>query len=226
MWKTSKQVQFKKVNLHALKTQMDTITSIFENKKLVTIQAPMVRYSKLPFRLLCREFGTDICYTPMIVAESFVKSNKARDSEFTHHPDDAPLIVQFAANNDVIFAQAAQLVQPYCQGVNINCGCPQKWAIAEGYGAALIDQPQLISDMLKQKNNLCSPNFPMSVKIRIHDDLNKTVDLVRQIEQAGAHYLTIHGRTKTTPSSKPVNIDAVKLLREQVKIPYGKCACY
>lgn len=75
--------------------------------------------------------------------------------------------------------------------------------------------------MLVQKRNMCSnADFPMSVKIRIHDDLNKTIDLVRQIEKAGASYLTIHGRTRKQASATPVNLDAVKLLREQVSIPY------
>jgi tRNA-dihydrouridine synthase len=40
----------------------------------VTICAPMVRYSKLPFRLAVRKWGTDIAYTPMIMADSFVNS--------------------------------------------------------------------------------------------------------------------------------------------------------
>lgn len=36
----------------------------FANK---IILAPMVRVSTLPFRLLCREYGADIVYTPEII---------------------------------------------------------------------------------------------------------------------------------------------------------------
>lgn len=38
---------------------------------------------RLPFRMLVRRYGCDLAYTPMIVSESFVLSEKARDVEFT-----------------------------------------------------------------------------------------------------------------------------------------------
>ena len=64
----------------------------------VRICSPMVRYSKLPFRMLVRLYDCDIAYTPMIMADSFSSSALARDNEFTTNSEDRPLIVQFAAN--------------------------------------------------------------------------------------------------------------------------------
>ena len=66
--------------------------------------------------------GCDLCYTPMIMANSFVQSQKARDVEFTTNNTDRPLIVQFASSNIDEFATAAQLVQPFADGVDLNCG--------------------------------------------------------------------------------------------------------
>ena len=65
----------------------------------IRICAPMVRYSKLPFRMLVRLYDCDIAYTPMIMADSFSSSEAARDNEFTTNSMDRPLIVQFASNN-------------------------------------------------------------------------------------------------------------------------------
>lgn len=79
------------------------ILDLFSENKLVKICAPMVRYSKyvlnhnqyiilfiltqfasrLQFRSLVREYGCDLCYTPMILADSFCLSDKARNNEFT-----------------------------------------------------------------------------------------------------------------------------------------------
>ena len=40
---------------------------------------------------------------------------------------DRPLVVQFAASNARDFADAAELVAPYADGVDLNCGCPQRY---------------------------------------------------------------------------------------------------
>ena len=37
---------------------------------------------RLPFRLLVKEYGVGISYTPMILADSFIYSSLARDMEF------------------------------------------------------------------------------------------------------------------------------------------------
>ena len=79
------------------------------------------------------------------------------------------MVVQFAATNSADFARAAELVAPFADGVDLNCGCPQRWALAAGYGAALIKQPELVADMVHQAR--AASNLPVSVKIRIHDDL-------------------------------------------------------
>ncbi|KAB7502909.1 hypothetical protein Anas_14315, partial [Armadillidium nasatum] len=41
----------------------------------------------------------------------------------------------------------------YSDGVDLNCGCPQRWAIQEGYGACLINKPELVSDIIHQTRN-------------------------------------------------------------------------
>ncbi|KAA1123615.1 hypothetical protein PGTUg99_020775 [Puccinia graminis f. sp. tritici] len=51
--------------------------------EVVNICAPMVRYSKLPFRQLVSEYETHITFTPMILAQEFCLSAKARDSDFS-----------------------------------------------------------------------------------------------------------------------------------------------
>lgn len=186
----------------------------------------MVRYSKLAFRNLVRRYGCDVVYTPMIMADSFFMSQRARDVEFTTNAQDKPLIVQLAANNSHYFSGCAELVSGHCSGVDLNCGCPQRWALIvqilcsdfigcrwaakEGIGACLINNPQFICETVKQtRAKVTDPRFSVSVKIRIHDDISRTVDLCRQMEAAGASYLTVHGRTKDQ-RGEPVNLEAIR----------------
>uniref|UniRef100_F7EI29 tRNA-dihydrouridine synthase n=1 Tax=Xenopus tropicalis TaxID=8364 RepID=F7EI29_XENTR len=192
---------------------------LFHSDHLVRICAPMVRYSKLAFRTLVRKYDCDLCYTPMIIAADFVKSVKARDSEFTTNQGDRPLIVQFAAKEAQVLADAASLVSPFASGIDLNCGCPQRWAMAEGYGACLINNPELVSDMVKQvRNQVGDPGFTISIKIRIHADISRTVDLCRKAEAAGVSWITVHGRTHDE-RHQPVHYDAIKSIKESLSIP-------
>ena len=183
---------------------------------VVQLCAPMVRYSRLPFRLLVKRYGTDAVFTPMLVSESFVLSQKARDADFSTHACDEPLIVQFAANNAVRFAQAAALVTPYASGVDLNCGCPQSWVMSEGYGSALLSSPALIADMVTQTRNATC--LPVSIKIRINDDMARTLELVQRAEHAGVSFITVHGRTPKQ-RTQPVNTEAIRFVKESCSVP-------
>ncbi|KAI5815746.1 dihydrouridine synthase [Pyronema omphalodes] len=195
--------------------------------RVLFVQGPMVRYSKLPFRSLMRDYKVDLCYSPMILAKEFVRSNFARNSDFTTYgissnseiPADTPLVVQFGASNALDFARAAEMVAPYCDGVNLNCGCPQSWAISEGVGCALMRKPELVAQMVREAKKRTGKEFCISVKMRIHADLEETKRWVQIVEAAGPDYITVHGRTRNMRSSEPVKLDGVKLVKETASCP-------
>ncbi|GFR72903.1 tRNA-dihydrouridine synthase [Elysia marginata] len=196
-----------------------TPMALFEEKEVVKICAPMVRYSKHAFRKLVRKYKCDLAFTPMIISDSFVKSIKARDTDFTTSYDDRPLIVQFAAKNSDEFANAAEIVTPYCDGVDLNCGCPQRWAMVEGYGACLISKPDLVADMVAQaKRRVNKEDFTVSIKIRIHNNIRDTVEMCRRAEKMGAHFITVHGRTKEQ-RTQPVDFLAIQTIKHAVSVP-------
>ena len=58
----------------------------------------------------------------------------------------------------------------YCDAVDLNCGCPQSWAMQGGYGAKLLKSPDLIRDMVRQARARTG-DLPVSIKIRIDLDL-------------------------------------------------------
>lgn len=47
------------------------------------VVAPMVDNSELPFRLLCRKYGAEAAYTPMLHSRIFSENEKYRSLEFT-----------------------------------------------------------------------------------------------------------------------------------------------
>ncbi|XP_025408208.1 tRNA-dihydrouridine(20a/20b) synthase [NAD(P)+]-like isoform X2 [Sipha flava] len=199
---------------------MNSVVELFndENKKFVKVCAPMVRYSKLQFRKLIRLYDCDLCFTPMIMADSYVRSAQARAHEFQSDTDDRPLIVQFGANNSSDFINASNLIIPYCDGIDLNCGCPQRWALNDGYGAQLLKNPEIIKDCVRQFRNRFPSNKTISVKLRLLVDNRKSVDLCQQIEATGISFITVHGRT-AIQKNQPIDQECIKLINESVGVP-------
>lgn len=105
----------------------------------------------------------------MILADVFASSNYARECEFSTNILDDPVVIQFAASNGLDLANAAELAAPFVSGIDINCGCPQKWAINEKIGSHLMSDPETVRDMVRQVK--ARVDVPCSIKIRIHKDL-------------------------------------------------------
>ena len=82
----------------------------------------------------------------------------------------------------------------------------------------------LVAEMVKEaKSSLERHGFAgkktVSVKIRIHKDLRDTIDFIKTVQAAGVDFLTIHGRMRSTPSSHPVNLEAIKILTSHTTVP-------
>jgi len=102
--------------------------------------------------------------------------------------------------------------------VDLNCGCPQRWAMKEGYGADLLRKPELVSDLVYQVRNHISRPFTVSVKIRLLQDIRQTIALCQILEKVGVSFLTIHARTPEM-RNEPIDLDKLKLLRDYVQLP-------
>ena len=96
--------------------------------------------SAVPFRHLVSLYDVHITHTPMILAAEFSRSSEARRSDFSTSKQERGafdlierhskqkrrvrgiLIAQFAASDPKTFADAVELIHPYVDGVDLNCG--------------------------------------------------------------------------------------------------------
>lgn len=84
------------------------------------ILAPMVGASELPFCLLCRRYGAQLAYTPMINSEKFAIDESYRQQEFQSVPEDRPLVAHFSANDPHTLLAAARHIEHKCDAIGKN----------------------------------------------------------------------------------------------------------
>ncbi|XVE87078.1 hypothetical protein DITRI_Ditri18aG0087400 [Diplodiscus trichospermus] len=183
------------------------------------IVAPMVDNSELPFRMLCRKYGATAAYTPMLHSRIFTENEKYRNQEFTTCKDDRPLFVQFCANDPDVLLEAARRVEPYCDYVDINLGCPQRIARRGNYGAFLMDNLPLVKSLVEKL--VLNLNVPVSCKIRVFPNLQDTLKYAKMLEDAGCSLLAVHGRTRDEKDGKKFRADwnAIKAVKNALRIP-------
>jgi tRNA-dihydrouridine synthase 4 len=82
----------------------------------------------------------------------------------------------------------------------------------------LLTKPELVKDLVYQVRNRIPEPFTVSVKIRILDDIKKTVELCRAVENAGLSFLTVHARTPQM-RNEPIMLESLKLVKSCVQLP-------
>lgn len=107
---------------------------------------------------------------------------------------DRPLFVQFCANDPDILLEAAKIVAPYCDAVDLNLGCPQGIARKGNYGAFLQEDQDLIYRLVNKLHRELP--IPVTAKMRVLDTNERTLAYAKNLLAAGASIITVHGRQR------------------------------
>ncbi|KAJ2403028.1 tRNA dihydrouridine synthase [Coemansia sp. RSA 2559] len=184
------------------------------------IVAPMVDQSELAWRMLSRNYGADLCYTPMFHAKFFGDENpRYRNEQWQTNETDRPVFVQFCANDPDVLLKAAQFVGTDADAVDLNLGCPQHIARRGHYGSYLMEDWDLISRLIRKLHE--NLEIPVTAKIRVYPEVEKTVAYAKMVEAAGAQIIAVHGRLREQKGHKTGLADwaKIKAVKEAVSVP-------
>ncbi len=184
--------------------------------------APMSGCTDLPFRLIAREHGAKFCFFEMIDAHSVIRHHRKMLKMVKTVESDRPIAFQLLANDTQTILQAAKIILPMADAkfLDINAACPVKKVIKKKAGAYLLKNGDMLCEMIKILAS--SLPIPITVKMRIGYEDEPIADIMRlakKCELSGASAIFIHGRTRPQHYSGVVNYDAIKAVKDSVKIP-------
>ncbi len=187
-----------------------------------TALAPMAGYSDVPYRALCRAYGSAMNYTEFVPVEGLL--GKKRDNRFWRRldkkEDETPVVFQIFGNDAQRILDAALRIQELAPDIiDINMGCSTRRVSGRGAGVGMMPQPQLVAETFR----LLSANLevPVSGKIRLgwDEEQRNFAEIARIMEENGAALIAMHARTKTQKYGGQADWDAIGELRSQVSVP-------
>ncbi|OBR96348.1 MULTISPECIES: tRNA dihydrouridine synthase DusB [Clostridium] len=192
----------------------------FELKDNVVL-APMAGVTDRAFRELCIEMKCGFTYTEMISAKALFYDSDRTKQMLKVSSIEKPLGVQIFGSDPLIMAKVCDFFN-YNEDIaiiDINMGCPAPKIVKNGEGSALMKNPSLASQIVKEVKKASVK--PVTVKMRIGFDFDNinVVDFAQVMEQSGADAVTVHGRTSTQMYNGSANWDIISQVKKKVNIP-------
>ncbi len=181
--------------------------------------APLAGYTNYAFRRLCKGYGAGLRYTEMVSAKG-LKYGSENTKELLYTDEKEGLT---AAQ---IFGNEPETMRTACEHealapfpiVDINMGCPVPKIYKNGEGSALLENPKLAEQIVKECVK-SGKTITVKFRIGITEDKLITQEFAKRMEGAGASLLTVHGRTKDKVYAGEVHFDEIAKAKGAVQIP-------
>jgi len=192
---------------------------LFSNKPIYVL-APLAGYTDLPFRSVVKKFGADLTVSEMISSNALVHGSKKTFHMLEKSPLEEPYSVQIAGADVDVVRGAVEILnkQDGIDIIDLNCGCPVPKVVSHGSGSSLLKNLPLMGEIIKTIKETSNKELT-SVKVRLGFEDKNHVAIAKTVEDNGADFIAVHGRTRAGKFKAPVDYDAIKEIKAAVSIP-------
>jgi len=176
------------------------------------ILAPMDGYSDVPFRTLCRRFGSSMSYTGFVNAIALIQGDDLAWRDLDFLPEERPVLFQIfdqSENNLLEAALRIQKLQP--DAIDVNMGCSSRKVSNRGAGAGLLRDPEKIGRIIHR----------LTAAIRIGWDQTSLnyLEVAHAVEDNGGALIAVHARTRNQGYLGDADWDTIAEIKSTVTIP-------
>lgn len=180
--------------------------------------APMAGITDYVLRSLVREHSANcLLTTEMISSEALTQ---VKDTDIVAKDDNhTPISYQLSGHKPKMMADSAEYLQKFADMIDINMGCPVNKVVKGTDGCALMRNVDLAQEIVRTVKSQIT--IPLSVKFRLgytFDELN-FVEYGQKMQEAGADFITIHGRTRSQMYGGKADWKKIAELKRNVNIP-------
>jgi tRNA-dihydrouridine synthase B len=188
--------------------------------KPLYVLAPLAGFTDLPFRSVVKKFGADLTVSEMISSNALAFGSARTIKMLERSPNEDPYSVQIAGADVDVVQKAVEYLntQEDIDIIDFNCGCPVPKIVGHGSGSSLLrDLPQMgrLIETIKKH----SDKTTTSVKVRLGFEEKNHLEIARIVEESGADFIAVHGRTRAGKFKAAVDYDAIGEIKEALSIP-------
>lgn len=183
------------------------------------ILAPMAGVTNKPFRMICKEYGVGMVCTEMASARAMLHNDVKTKRLLNTDGEKRPISMQIFGSDEESMAFAAKYVSNMADIVDINMGCPAPKVVKNGDGSKLLLDLEKAESIIKSV--VQNADVPVTLKIRKGWDKENivAVEIAKIAEKNGIAAITVHGRTRSEFYTGKADLEIIKKVKENVKIP-------